>query len=179
MILGELTKFKSCALRLCLIRSYHINNTTSVLRNKEHFGIWTLTLNPKLVICHRMRIYTTCDNFFALHINQRYIPAVISRRATKFAVTLLGQRMFTFGSVSQGSTVKSDTAQIAQCPTFFNDPLLASCKTSAWTTNQPDFKALQFQKHNVSVRHWFKLEILRRNLWWGLPQSWLYMEGNM
>jgi hypothetical protein len=60
--LGELTKFKSCAPRLCLIRSYHINdNTTSVLQNKGHFGIWTVTLNPKLVICHRMRIYTTWD----------------------------------------------------------------------------------------------------------------------
>jgi hypothetical protein len=77
-----------------------------------------------------MRIYTLETNFFALHINQRYIPAVISQQATKFAVTLLGQRMFTFGSVSQGSTSKSDTAQIAQCPTFFNDPLLAGCKTS-------------------------------------------------
>jgi len=87
MILGELTNFKPCALRQCLIRSYHINqNTTSVLQNKEHFSVSTLTLNAKLGICHRM--YTTWDKFFfALHIIQRYIPAVICQEATKFAVT--------------------------------------------------------------------------------------------
>ncbi len=112
-----------------------------------------------------MRIYTTWDKFFCIaHKSEIHTCCDIS---TSYQVCsyIIGPKNIHIGSVSQGSTSKSDTAQIAQCSTFFHDPLLASCKTSPWTSNQPEFKALQFQKHNVWVRHWCKLEILRRNLW--------------